>query len=204
MIVRGHPVSVPFDVRTWHTTGLGFPGLSMRSGTSSVGLHWTGGEGGPTQVHTVLNARRLSVHFFIDYAGVVYQFCDASARAAHIGTENARCIGVEIANRASAKPDPKHPREMYTDTVQGKTFRASYFTFWQVESARALTTALCSAYGLPYASPASSKVLPPADLRAFRGVLGHFHATKRKVDPGTRLFRDIGLQPTESCGGVDV
>jgi len=195
MIVRGHPLAVPFDVHTWYTTGLAFSGLGMRSSTQTVGLHWTGGEGDAAGVHRTLTARRLSVQFYIAYDGSVYQFCDASSRAAHIGTENARCVGIEIANRASTVDDPKHPRETYADTVHGRTFKASYFTPAQVASAKALTTALCAAYGLPYVSPDAHTALDPVALRSFRGVVGHYHVTVRKNDPGTRLLRDIGTQP---------
>ena len=193
IIVRQQAVEVDFDVENWHRTGLYFSRLGMRSTTSSVGLHWTGGEGGASQVYRVLKDRRLSVQFFIDYDGTIFQMADAQARAAHIGTENARCIGIEIANRASTKPNAKRPRELYTEKVHGKAFRATYFTPAQVASAEKLTRALCKIYGLPYEAPPTHTVAPKAFLDGFRGVIGHFHVTRRKVDPGVRLLQELGL-----------
>ena len=190
VVAGGRPIKIDAAVKTWHETGLGFPALGLRTETRAVGLHWTGGVGGAAPVYRTLGTRKLSVQFCIDVDGVVYQFADASARASHIGTANGWCVGIEICNPANGRAPG---RETYQEHVQGRSFACSYFYPAQVASARALVTALCGFYGLPYAAPASTVALSAADLKTVRGVIGHFHVTTRKVDPGTRLLRELGL-----------
>jgi N-acetyl-anhydromuramyl-L-alanine amidase AmpD len=166
----------------------------LRTETRAVALHWTGGEGGGEQVYRVLRERGLSVQFFIDQEGHIWQYADASVRCAHIGTANGYTIGIEIANRANGKPHPKWPREAYEERVHGKSFQCSAFYPAQVAAATELTQTLCRAYGLPYETPASDTELSAAELKTVRGVLAHFHVTRRKVDCGTRLLREMGLR----------
>jgi N-acetyl-anhydromuramyl-L-alanine amidase AmpD len=190
IIVSGRAVPVGCPVRVWHETKLGFPALGARTQTRAIGLHWTGGYGGATQVHRTLTERRLSVQFCIDVDGVIWQYADATARASHIGSANGWCCGIEICNPASGRA---LGRETYVERVQGRTFRCSYFHPAQVDATRALVTKLCEAYGLPYASPPETAALPPERLATVRGVIGHFHVTPRKLDPGARLLRELGL-----------
>ena len=128
----------------------------------------------------------------------MWQFCDASDRAAHVGLGNGYSLGIEIVNRANGKPyltpGGKHPREVYPERVHGHNFRCTAFYPAQVSAARGLTQALCAVYGLPYEAPVSDTVLDVPTLASFRGVLGHFHYTRRKADPGTRLFKEMGLR----------
>ncbi len=192
IIVSGRAVPIDAPVRVWHDTELGFPALGARTETRAVGLHWTGGYGGGPQVHRTLRARGLSVQFCIDVDGVIWQYADASARAAHIGLANGWSVGVEICNPASSKA---LGREIYIEKVHGKSFKCSYYHPGQVASIYALVSTLCRAYGLPYEAPSSTTVLTPAELKTVRGVIGHFHVTRRKIDPGARLLRDLGLTP---------
>ena len=190
IIVSGKAVKIGTPVRVWHETKLGFPAIGARTETRAVGLHWTGGVGGAAQVYRTLNERRLSVQFCVDVDGVIWQFADASARAAHIGSANGWCVGIEICNPASPKAIG---REMYTEHVQGSKFECSYFYPAQVTATRVLVTKLCEAYGLPYEAPEETHALTAGQLATVRGVVGHFHVTTRKVDPGVRLLRELGL-----------
>ncbi len=194
IIINGRAVPLCSEVRTWHDTELGFAALGKRTETRAVGLHWTGGEGGGAQVHRVLKSRGLSVQFFIDQLGVIWQYADASSRCAHIGLANGYTVGIEIANRATPAVNAKWPRDVYPERVHGKSFKCTAFYPAQVKAATELTQALCKAYGLPYETPASDTVLSPAELKAVRGVLAHFHVSRRKVDCGTRLLREMGLR----------
>jgi N-acetylmuramoyl-L-alanine amidase len=47
---------------------------------------------------TVLQQRKLSVHFLLDVDGTIYQTLDLQERAAHATIANDRSIGIEIAN----------------------------------------------------------------------------------------------------------
>jgi len=190
IIVSGRAINIGIPVKVWHETKLGFPAVGARTETRAIGLHWTGGYGGAAQVYRTLNERKLSVQFCVDVDGVVWQFADASARASHIGSANGWCCGIEICNPASPKAVG---REMYTETVHGRSFECSYFYPAQVAAVRVLVAKLCEAYGLPYAAPPETHALTTAQLSTVRGVVGHFHVTARKVDPGARLLRELGL-----------
>lgn len=197
IIVRRQPVALGRDVRTWHETGLVFRARPMRTATRAVVLHWTGGENGGTGVFETLCDRGLSVHFLVDHAGMVWQYCDANACAAHCGGANAWSIGIEVANRAVPKPHARWPREEYVERVHGRDRPTTRFYPAQVDAALELTTVLCRAFGIPLDVPrdAGGKLvttaLSPATLSNYRGVLGHYHVTTRKDDPGTEIMRAV-------------
>ena len=193
ILIDGLPIAMKSTVKTWHQTSLDFPALGKRSETNAVGLHWTGGEGGGAQVHRVLKLRGLSVHFLVDQEGVIWQYADAGVRCSHIGSANSTTVGIEISNRANGKDHVRYPRERYQERVHGHKFFCSSFYPAQVAATKELTEMLCKAYGLPFVTPAVDTCLDPRSLKLFRGVLGHFHVTRRKVDPGIRLLRELGL-----------
>lgn len=186
IVVEGRPVALACEVRR----ELQFEALGRRTETRAVVLHWTGGEGGGAQVFRVLKERGLSVNFTIDRAGVVWQYADAAARCAHVGPGNAWTCGIEMTNAANGLV---RDVPAYTERVHGKAFSCSGFTPAQLASAKELVGTLCRAFGLPYVSPSVSTFLESKVLKEYRGVLGHFHFTRRKVDPGTRVFRELGL-----------
>lgn len=192
ILVNGRPIAIKATVV--RDPKLQFV-CGKRTETRAVGLHWTGGEGDGAQVHRVLNERGLSVQFYISQLGVIYQYADASARCAHIGLANGYTVGIEIANRASVKDNAKWSRFSYLEKVHGKSFKCLAFYPAQVAAARELTELLCRAYGLPYEAPKSDTVLSAAELKTVRGVLGHFHVSRVKCDPGTLLLSQMGLRP---------
>lgn len=201
IIVRGEPVFVDADVRTWHEHGLEFRGRRARRETRAVVLHWTGGEGGATDVFGVLRARKpdpLSVQFFVDQLGVIWQFCDAVALCAQCQGANAWSVGVEIANRSRPPAEhPKWPRELYEDRIHGRRRTTARFLPAQADAALKLTAALCRAFELPLDVPRDqggqlvAGSLPASQLAAYRGVLGHLHVNPAKPDPGTEILRAV-------------
>lgn len=203
IIVGGREVACDAVVKTWHEHGLSFATEGPRTETRAVALHWTGGEGDGRQVHRVLRERHLSVQFCIEHDGTIYQYTDANARCMHAGLANGWSVGIEISNRANGQPHAKWTRSTYLEEVHDKTFRCSRFYAEQIEASIALTKALCRAYGLPFDVPRDSAgelvttTLGTRELAAYRGVLGHYHVTRRKVDPGTELLRAIAQ------GGVE-
>ncbi len=184
IVIDGRPVAIAAQVNSQFR----FESLGRRTETKAVVLHWTGGEGGGAQVFRVLKERGLSVHFLIDRQGVVWQYADAALRCAHVGPGNARTIGIEMTNAANGKSTVYPP---YVETIHGKRFRCTPFSPEQTATAKVLVKALCDAYGLPFATPSISTVLEPKVLREYRGVLGHFHFTRRKVDPGNKLLHEM-------------
>src|SRR5690606_14964258 len=183
--------------------------LPYRTETRGVVVHHTGGEGGGKQVHRVLRNRGLSVQFFVDHEGVIWQYADANARAQHAGvTANGWTCGIEIQNRANASPLQNGiRREVVIDSVHGVEAKRTTFLPEQVASTLALVSALCHWYGLPMVVPMDGQrvrdgALTRAELASFRGVLGHFHVTKRKIDPGLAIMRAIAAHPIRSSREV--
>ena len=197
IIVGGEPVYCDADVRTWDDTGLGFPTLRTRSTTRAVILHHTGGEGDAVQCHATLLKRGLSVHFFVGADGTIAQYADANARCAHAREANAWSVGIEMQNRADDRKIVRGiERELVVENIHGQDATRTTFLQPQVTAALALTDALCRAYDLPFAVPmAGSRIyataLPASELATYRGVLGHLHLTRAKVDPGIAILRAV-------------
>lgn len=112
-------VSVPLEggacCAHYLETGLEFTAANTRlrtrvSPVDLVVVHDTGGEGGGRRVYRTLLARRLSVHFLVDRAGLVWQYCDpATSVAAHVGPGNGRSVGIEVTNVMLPLDDPATP-----------------------------------------------------------------------------------------------
>jgi N-acetyl-anhydromuramyl-L-alanine amidase AmpD len=84
-----------------------------------------------------------------------------------------------------ARPEP------ITGTIQGKDLVQYDFTPQQYQALIKLTATLCKAfpqikcdYPRDAAGNLIRKKLPDAELKAYEGVLGHFHIQTDKVDPG--------------------
>jgi hypothetical protein len=111
VIIGGRFFKCAVPVITWHESKLGFPGLPMLDKPDIITAHWTGSDGLAAQCHNTLRTRRdkktgqllnLSVNFFCDHLGRVYQFADAMARTAHAGKRgNKRGPGIELSNRCT-------------------------------------------------------------------------------------------------------
>lgn len=206
IVVGGQSVPLEADVRGWEKTGLAFKPRMRRNRTLLCVVHWTGAENAPAQMHANMLLERLSVHFAIDQAGVIWQFCDADLYCAHAQGVNDRAVGIEIINRGNnlAAPDKGWSRAQRTDKIHGKAVTYLAFTPAQQESALVLVEALCRVYGLPMRVPQQGgDVYPtclPAALRArYAGVVGHLQVAVggRKVDPALDVLRAIharGLQ----------
>lgn len=174
---------------------LQFTALSKRTDTRFVVLHQTGGEGGGSQVFNVLKERNLSVQFTIDQSGTIFQYCDAQLRCSHAGSVNSHSIGIEISNRANEEAvHDKWPRTLASTTVRGKAVKYADFYPAQYNAAYTLTKKLCEVYGLPFEAPmegskVSDKTLTSKYINDFKGFLGHYHLTDRKVDPFPKLLQ---------------
>lgn len=179
------------QIRHWQQTKMFFP-LPLRAETRAVVLHWTGGTGNPARVFQTLQSRKLSVQFCVSAEGQVWQYCDATARAQHASGANAWAVGIELCSPAYA-PIAPIGREHVTDTIHGRAVKYLTFTQAQIDATRVLVRVLCELYDLPYQAPAETTVLSAEELATVQGVLGHFHVSPRKNDPGVDVFRKLGL-----------
>jgi N-acetyl-anhydromuramyl-L-alanine amidase AmpD len=154
--------------------------------------------------------RDLSVHFMLDLDGTIYQTLDLKERAWHATSSNSRSVGIEIANIGAYPVNGKNPfAEWYSKEPNGQvriTIPAQYgdggiltkdFVPQQYQALIKLTATLCKAlpkikcdYPKDAAGNLICQKLPDAELRAYQGVLGHFHIQTDKVDPGPALQWD--------------
>lgn len=208
VVCRGMHVPVDFPVRGYSETGFRFHGRS-RSITSHVVNHWTGAENPPATVyHNMLNAKNaygapepLSVHFVVDWAGIVYQMADTELRGAHCRAAglNGLSVGIEFVGRGTALDVPSRnvARDLVEETLHGRRVKYYELTDAQVRSGVKLNRTLCNLYGLPFRVPLDVEhrphlsVMSEQAMRSFTGCVAHGHAEPKKVDCGLKLLRAI-------------
>jgi len=148
----------------------------------------------------VLNNRGISVHFLIDNDGTIYQMVDTQHGAWHagIGKINHKSIGVEISNAYSLKYQSWYeknkfgPRPIVNDAWVNGSKLKGHLDFYpvQIQAAKALWRACSYAYDIPLESihgdngsfQTSTKTEKNVASGKFKGIVSHYHITKRKID----------------------
>jgi N-acetylmuramoyl-L-alanine amidase len=146
------------------------------------------------------NERGLSCHFLLDNDGTIYQTVDLAFMAFHAAGFNASSVGIELCNRGDAKKWPdfyskkKQKRDVTTCRIHGHTYLAFDYTKPQYEAFKALVRGLVRA--LPNLPPEYPQDSPGRQswgvlngVQGFAGLLGHYHTTRRKWDPGPFDFK---------------
>lgn len=145
----------------------------------------------------VLKKRKLSVHFLIDNDGTIYQIMDTNHIGYHAGNRkvNNASIGVEISNAYYPRYQKTYvqkqlgERPVLKDSeVHGRTLEP-HLGFYPVqeEAFAALAKALNKTYGIPLVTPMRDgqlikTIYKDAYRATFKGVVNHYHITKRKID----------------------
>ena len=145
---------------------------------------------------SVLNKRKVSVHFCIDNDGTIYQLADLQHACWHASdrTVNHKSIGVEISNAYYTKYQDWYtkrfgPRPVVTDAVvHGRTLDP-HLGFYpvQIEALKALWEAVSNACGIPLEAPLKNGELDTGENRdvssgKFEGFVNHYNVTNRKID----------------------
>lgn len=145
----------------------------------------------------ILQNRGLSVHFLIDNDGTIFQIMDCNDIGWHAGNRkvNNTSIGVEMSNAYYPKYQALYKKRGFGErpmmegiSVHGKELEPfTGFYPVQLEALKALTEALNKAYDIPLVSPTEKgepvdTVFPDAKSAKFKGIVSHFHLTKRKID----------------------
>jgi hypothetical protein len=182
----------------------GKPGTIPRLAPPNIIIwHWTGGENPAATVYNTLIGRGLGVEFCVDRDGVVWQFVDPikfdpKDTGGGIGH---RAISIEIVN-FGFMPGGQIPkgkgadRPCIEETIHGSKVAVSSFYAVQLKAVFNLTRTLCDLIGIPAKIPTEKngspalRVLTPAEQRPYTGIMGHFHKTTEKYDPGFQIFRD--------------
>ena len=147
----------------------------------------------------VLDKRGISVHFLLDADGTIYQTMDCQHVAYHAGSRGANnwSIGVEINNAYYPKYQSKYIKRglgerpmCHTSVVNGHRLDP-HMGFYNAQKAalKALWAAVHRATGVPLRCPMkgsrmSTDTEPEVAAGSFRGVVHHYHLTKRKIDCG--------------------
>ena len=140
----------------------------------------------------ILKNRHLSVHFLIDNDGTIYQLMDCKDIGYHAGNRkvNNNSVGVEISNAYNVRYQEVYKqkgfgeRPILTDSrVHGRTLKP-YLGFYpvQVEAFKKLAIALNSIYHIPLKSPLTTTVDSIVSSGQYKGIVNHYHVTKRKID----------------------
>lgn len=148
------------------------------------------------------NERGLSCHFLMDNDGTIYQTMDLSLMAYHAGGFNTHSIGIEICNRGDAKRDPDYyrkkgqKRELTTVRIHGHIYQCFQFTPPQIDAMHALVKAVNRALPnvpleYPQDTPGHQAWGELPNVAQFAGILGHYHTTRRKWDPGPFDFQGL-------------
>lgn len=217
IVHNGVHVPVNVDVIDGRTLGMwveqGPRGTRWRTGDlRAIVWHHTAGEGKRDVFWRVIRGGRrssttgdllwLSVHFFIDGDGAIVQMADTAHVAIHAGKANAYSVGIEIANKGLAPSRPGIPRSVYSESLHGRRLSMLRFHPHQVRAVLALAPELSRVLGVPYRLPVEDisgvrrvirSALPPKMLAGFRGHLGHYHLTAKKIDPVPHLLDEMML-----------
>jgi N-acetyl-anhydromuramyl-L-alanine amidase AmpD len=153
----------------------------------------------------VLIDRGLSVHFGIDNDGTIYQLLDTKEIAWHAKGVNTKSVGVEIANGVSLKYNDHYkkiglpPRPVIqSEIIHGREI-GPFLGFYpaQIAAFKALTEALHNAHKISLNVPvdANGKLLKGVSdevaANTFNGVVGHYHVTTNKTDPGNLPLQEV-------------
>lgn len=154
-------------------------------------IHHDGADSSAECFHILHDERGLSVHFLIDTDGTIYQTLDLADVAFHAQFVNGLSIGVELCNRgrvelacSAAHRLQREPRET---TIHGQAYRMWSFTDAQYVSLAQLTAELVRIFPrLPLCVPQSGGPIftKLAEPERYSGLLGHYHVSLQKWDPG--------------------
>lgn len=206
LICDGQSIFLTNEVRNWLDHGMQFSwkeggARSRPRDPRMIVGHWTGGESSGRTLFRNIRRRKtrdgrgLSVHLYIDYEGVIWQYCDTILSTRHAGKANGRAIGIEKQNRAwdpkkLPKSWAKFERGKLRQTLKGRSVSVLSFTTAQLESWVEVAGALSDFYQIPYHVPANSNgslltdQMTRAQWSRFEGTLGHYHLTDTRLDPG--------------------
>jgi N-acetyl-anhydromuramyl-L-alanine amidase AmpD len=190
---------------------MGYSLDALRQVVDRVVIHYDAA-GSAALCFDVLNRRELSAHFLLDVDGTIYQTLDVHERAWHAGLNNSRSVGIEIAH-LGARPVAELggmdgiPPGMVRGSIHGQAFAQHPYTDAQYHSLANLLAGLSRALPkIKIKAPRDAQgrllmtVMPPPMFETFQGLVGHYHLTKQKPDPGPAFDWSRVLTETASAG----
>ncbi len=183
--------------------GRGIPPLAAAQGViRQFIVHHDGCPSAKSCFDVLHNERGLSCHFLLDNDGTIYQTLDLAFMGYHAAGFNASSVGIEISNRGDAKRWPgfynkRDPsRNVATCQIHGHIYLAYDYTPAQYEAMQKLVRGLARALpnmpiDYPQQSPGYQSWTEIAGAKSYAGLLGHYHTTRRKWDPGPFDFKEF-------------
>lgn len=164
-------------------------------------VHHDGADSSAECFHILHDERGLSVHFLIDTDGTIYQTLDLADVAFHAQFVNGLSVGVELCNRGrvdlACSEAHRRQREPRTATVHGHAYQMWSFTNAQYVSLAQLTAELARIFPrLPLCFPQNGGPIftKLAEPERYSGLLGHYHVSMQKWDPGCFDFPKLLTQ----------
>ncbi len=150
----------------------------------------------------ILNKRKLSTQFLIDFDGTIYQTMNANHIAFHAGgiKWNNHSIGVEICNPYYIKyQDSKNPRRIVKNSYVHGSRLEDHLDFHevQIKALLKLWKGIHKAYGIPYQTPTKldgtelGTIHTPSMNLVYSGFIHHYNLTKNKIDCGGLDLTDL-------------
>ena len=153
----------------------------------------------------VLEKRGISSHFVIDNDGTIYQMVDTAYEAWHAPPANRRSIGIDISNAYYLKYNKTYEKRghgrrpvLRNLPLHGTKIKECLgFYDVQIEAYKALINVLCDFYDIPVECPKDGngellrKVSTDARSGKFKGVVCHYHITRKKIDCVNLELKDV-------------
>ncbi len=187
--------------------GRGIPPLEAAQGViRQLILHHDGCRDAEMCFDVLHNERGLSCHFLIDNDGTIYQTLDLAFMGYHAAGFNAGSIGIEVSSKGDAKRWPGYynkkdfkaaeKHDTATCKIHDHIYLAYDYTKGQYEAMQKLVRALARALpnmpiDYPQQSPGYQSWTEIAGAKSFAGLMGHYHTTRRKWDPGPFDFKEF-------------
>lgn len=195
-----------------HAVNLSFANLRSthprRERVRAVVIHTTGGIRSPAGVYETLRARKgprtpdgLSVHWIVGADGECVQMAPHHLVCLHASGVNEWTVGIEFVSPLLARTNVAAKerargvkRDVYRDRVRGKRILELVdLTEAQTRAGILLVEQLVDVLELPRRVPMDGDALmrrqmTAEELARFEGVMGHYHASRVKLDPGTRFL----------------
>ena len=207
LLINGEYVPIDWDVKIDLIKPGAFKKVNSKRKPTMIVTHWDVCTSA-AKCKRVLEARNISTHFCIDNDGVIYQLLDTNDIGWHAGIRrvNNASIGVDLSNAYYTKYNRIYekngfgPRPILKDSrVHGVKLKPhlGYYGI-QIEAYKRLIDTLCKYYDIPLEVPVTEdgeRLLTGVDYDAskakFKGVVCHYHLTRKKIDCAGLKLKEI-------------
>lgn len=116
-------------------------------------------------------------------------------------------MGLNIFGTDNQTKQEVPPRSIVREAIHEVDVVHTAFRPEQTAAVLLLTAALCEHYELPMQVPMTGNdvlatVMQPGQLAVYRGVIGHLHVNRQKIDPGIAILRAIAALPKRGKDGA--